>query len=181
MKQLLSSCDDSILVALGKKAYFFSEESDRVAELLKASNNKSSEKTNSAKNISFQDLDDILAVAVSKSKTDSTENWCAVARCNKTLAIYKIKKHENLEKLEYKVVYNTPKRVGQLCFAELPTGQNQQQHESSQESMMSSSSQKRKRNRGKSPLPLQLDSLQSLPKSPKKQPPPKKVFIGFEE
>jgi hypothetical protein len=59
--------------------------------------------------------------------------------------------------------------------------QNQQQHESSQESMMSSSSQKRKRNRGKSPLPLQLDSLQSLPKSPKKQPPPKKVFIGFEE
>jgi hypothetical protein len=60
-------------------------------------------------------------------------------------------------------------------------GQNQQQHESSQESMMSSSSQKRKRNRGKSPLPLQLDSLQSLPKSPKKQPPPKKVFIGFEE
>ena len=129
MKQLLSSCDDSILVALGKKAYFFSEESDRVAELLKASNNQSSEKTNTAKNISFQDLDDILAVAVSKSKTDSTENWCAVARCDKTLAIYKMKKHENMEKLEYTVVYNTPKRVGQLCFAELPTGKNQQQQE----------------------------------------------------
>lgn len=129
MKQLLSSCDDSILVALGKKAYFFSEESDRVAELLKASNNQSSEKTNTAKNISFQDLDDILAVAVSKSKIDSTENWCAVARCDKTLAIYRIKQDENLEKLEYTVVYNTPKRVGQLCFAELPTGQNQQQQQ----------------------------------------------------
>ena len=58
----------------------------------------------------------------------------------------------------------------------------QQHHESSQESM-TSSSQKRKRSRGKSPVPLPLDSLQSLPKSPnpKKQPPPKKVFIGFEE
>eukprot|EP00984_Skeletonema_dohrnii_P000482 scaffold165_cov106-Skeletonema_dohrnii-CCMP3373.AAC.7 len=58
----------------------------------------------------------------------------------------------------------------------------QPHHESSQESRFSqeSSSQKRKRgNRGKSPLALQLDSLQSLPKSPKKQ--PKKVFIAFEE
>jgi hypothetical protein len=55
----------------------------------------------------------------------------------------------------------------------------QQQREPSQERMINSS-QKRKRNRGKSPVPLQLDSLQSLPKSPKKQP-PKKVFIGFEE
>ncbi len=58
------------------------------------------------------------------------------------------------------------------------------QHESSQESRFSqqeSSSQKRKRvNRGKSPVALQLDSLQSLPKSPKKQQ-PKKVFIAFEE
>ena len=58
------------------------------------------------------------------------------------------------------------------------------QHESSQESRFSqeSSSQKRKRgNRGKSPVALQLDSLQSLPKSPKKQQQPKKVFIAFEE
>ena len=57
-----------------------------------------------------------------------------------------------------------------------------QQNESSQESRFSqgSSSQKRKRvNRGKSPLALKLDSLQSLPKSPKKQ--PKKVFVAFEE
>ena len=60
----------------------------------------------------------------------------------------------------------------------------QPHHESSQESRFSqeSSSQKRKRgNRGKSPLALQLDSLQSLPKSPKKQKQPKKVFIAFEE
>jgi len=72
----------------------------------------------------------------------------------------------------------------ELNNSELYAGMKQQEeHESSQESRFSfqeGSSQKRKRgNRGKSPVASQLDSLQSLPRSPKKQ--PKKVFIAFEE
>jgi tRNA (guanine-N(7)-)-methyltransferase subunit TRM82 len=76
------------------------------------------------------DSREIEAVAITKDENGI--EWCAVSRNDKSLAIYElgalaVDETENSPKpaaLQPITVYNTPKRVGCLCFATLPGADN---------------------------------------------------------
>jgi tRNA (guanine-N(7)-)-methyltransferase subunit TRM82 len=120
MKQLLSSYGENILVGLNKNAYLFGGQSNRVTELVKPA----SAENEGGKKSKPDDLDDIQAVALVQDKADSSNIWCAVSRGDKTLAIYKLNENEARPTVDCSLVYNSPKRVGHLCFTEIP-GTNQ--------------------------------------------------------
>jgi tRNA (guanine-N(7)-)-methyltransferase subunit TRM82 len=74
-----------------------------------------------------EECNEILAVGITKVD-DSTTLWCGVSRGDKTLSIYKLNENDKelssssaIESIEPTLVYNTPKRVGCLCFATLPS------------------------------------------------------------
>lgn len=117
MTQLLSSFEGNYLVGLNKTAYFCPKLSKSVSELVQST--KSQEKQNGGKKTN-DDLNEIQAVALFQSKSESSELWCAVTRGDKTLEIYMVKENETRSKVSCSLFYNTPKRVGHLCFANLP-------------------------------------------------------------
>ena len=127
MNQLLSTCGDYFAVALKDRVYCVCIASESMSELLqlskKSDKDQEQESAESSKRKSeehnqqkLEELKDILAVAVT---TTNGSVWCAVSRREKTLAIYKLNENNSEPAIQPYLVYNTPKRVGSLCFSSL--------------------------------------------------------------
>jgi WD40 repeat protein len=135
MRQLLHTHGNHIVMALSDRTFVLRTETSHVLELLADSTTKDehAKQAQSAKEaqdkgkplvkgVGITPAKEVLAVAITEDKTSSTI-WCAVSRGSKTLSIYKLNADSFNEKssLEPSIVHKTSKRVGCLCFANVPS------------------------------------------------------------
>ena len=149
MKQLLSQHDHLVLVGMKDRVFLIdmswsssSSSSTFARDILELSKPENASLTSPHQQQTQQprrdkaELNDITAVAVTSFCTSPTESavptiFCAVARYDKTLAIYQLRRQDGVWKSATSstnterdpqlpfMVYHTPKRVGCLTFASL--------------------------------------------------------------
>lgn len=137
MNQLISCCDGYVIIGLKDSAFVLNSQTNSITELKRKTDekslpvneesvkeatkdsdeNESSQKSvGSKKQKSEEELSTIHAVAVSLSQDSIL--YCAIARGDKSLALYKVKSDDQqpAELLPY-LVYETTKRISCMSFA----------------------------------------------------------------
>ena len=140
MNRLLSCCQGYTLVGLKDTAFLLCEQSSLVVELKKGpsnylkeppkdeeveggepSNKSDGDDDDKKKNKTDEELNTIHAVALKRD--GQTVLYCAVARGDKSLAIYKLDLHvTQAQELLPLMVYITPKRLSCMAFTTWPSG-----------------------------------------------------------
>jgi hypothetical protein len=163
MRQLLAQHDDILLVGMKDRVFLLdttaaSSSSCAVLELSKASENPTpttqakqqhQEQTQQPRRDKEAELSDITAVAVTafcpSPEESSPTVFCAVARYDKSLAIYQLRRQNGdwqavAKHTEFQLphmVYHTPKRVGCLTFARLAANESRRDEERSWQVLVS--------------------------------------------
>ena len=133
MKQLLqSSSRSSIIVGLHDRAFLLNplkqgEYSELLPEMAKedgkeqknltGSNGGKEEDTHTPAKPEFP-ASEVQAVAIWEKSDSSNEVWCAVARADKSLALYSVSAGEPQRSYRPTLVHRTPKRAACLTFAQ---------------------------------------------------------------
>ena len=122
MKQLIHSTDQHIIAALDEEAVVaLSSSTDADGDA------RTVVELNPSKETGGGDVsggNPVLAVAISPSKDGESCLTCAVSRQDKTLALYSVPLtgRDDSSNVDPIAVYKTPKRVGSLAFASVPSG-----------------------------------------------------------
>ncbi len=140
MNQLISCCDDYVIIGLKDTAFLVNCQSNSIVELKKRleiqqpttskSSSKdedseipSTEKSEDSKKEKLEDERNMIH-AVAISVDNESVLFCAVARGNKSLDLYKLdtRTNQSTEILPY-MVYNTAKRLSCMCFSSWPVAE----------------------------------------------------------
>ena len=122
MKQLIHSTDQHIIAALDEEAVVALSSSADDGDARTVVGLNPSKETGGG---DVSGGNPVLAVAISPSKDGESCLTCAVSRQDKTLALYSVPltgRDDSSNNVDPIAVYKTPKRVGSLAFASVPSG-----------------------------------------------------------